>query len=110
MVLQEKAKPKVTFIPSTSNTSSKGKKQSTFDRSKKCGHYGKVGHEEVDYFKIHWEKEARSLYQGKKKKKEKKTKDLIDTFDELNPTLVLINTKNESMDLEGLFTFILQVK
>jgi len=53
MVLQEKAKPKVTFIPSTSNTSSKGKKQSTFDRSKKCGHYGKVGHEEVDYFKIH---------------------------------------------------------
>eukprot|EP01018_Ginkgo_biloba_P015883 Gb_35176 [translate_table: standard] len=50
-VFQGKAKPKAIFIPSTT-TSSKAKKKSTFDRTKKCGHCGKVGHEEADCFKL----------------------------------------------------------
>ena len=55
-IIQGKAKPKASFTPSTSNTSLRGKKRSTFDRSKKCGYCSKVGHEEVDYFKLHPEK------------------------------------------------------
>jgi len=60
-VVQGKAKRKASFTPSSSNTSSKGKKRSTFDRSKKCGHCGKIGHEEVDRFKLHPEKAPLSL-------------------------------------------------
>lgn len=70
-VIQGKAKTKASFTPSTSNTSSRGKKRSTFDWSKKCGHYDKVGHEEVDCFKLHLEMVPRSLLQGKKKTKDK---------------------------------------
>ena len=109
-VVEGKAKPKASFTPSTPNTSSRGKKRSIFDRSKKCGHCDKVGHEEVDCFKLHPEKAPRSLLQGKKKTKDKPPQDLILTSDEPNPTLVLVNTQEASRDRERLFTFRMQVK
>lgn len=95
-IVQGKANPKASFTPSPPNTSSRGKKRSIFDRSKKCGHCDKVGHEEVDCFKLHPEKDPRSLLQGKKKTKDKPPKNLILTSDEPDPTLVLVNTQEES--------------
>lgn len=92
MVIQGKAKPKASFTPSTSNTSLRGKKRSIFDRSKKCGHCGKVGHEEFDCFKLHPEKAPCSLLQGKKKMKDKKVIDVMITLDEPDPTLIIVNT------------------
>ena len=109
-VIQGKAKPKASFIPSTSNTSSRGKKQSIFDRSKKCGHCDKVGHEEVDYFKLHPEKAPCSLLQGKKKMKDKKVIDVMITLDEPEHTLILVNTQEARGYRERLFTFKMQVK
>lgn len=109
-ILEGKAKPKASFTPSTSNTSLRGKKWSTFDRSKKCGHCGKVGHEEVDCFKLHLEKAPCSLLHGKKKTEDKKVIDVMITSDEPDPTLVLVNTQEARSDRERLFTFKMQVK
>ena len=103
-VFQGKAKPKATFTPSAT-TSSKAKKKSTFDRTKKCGHCRKVGHEEANYFKLHPEKAPRSLHQGKQKGKGKKVIDVAITLDEPDPTVVLVNTPEVSTTRERLFTF-----
>jgi len=45
-----------------------------------------------------------------KKTKDKPPKDLILTSDEPDPTLVLVNTQEESRARERLFTFRMQVK
>lgn len=86
------------------------KKKSTFDKTKKCGHCGKVGHEEADCFKLHPEKAPCSLHQGKQKGKGKQVIDVAITSYEIEPTVILVNTPKASTTRERLFTFRAQVK